>query len=64
MQHRLAASSIQSASIVKTGTRVQPVCRPRSSGQLWYQVQSNIITRSRQTAAVAGYVNVLSETKK
>lgn len=56
--------SIKSASIVKTGTRVQPVCRPRSSGQLWYQVQSNIIMRSRQTAAMAGYVNVLPETKK
>lgn len=58
-KHRPAAPNIQSASIVKTGTRAQPVCRPRSSGQFWYQVQSNIIMRSRQTAAMAGYANVL-----
>lgn len=32
----------------KTGTRTQPVCRPRSSNELWYQVQSNIVMRSRQ----------------
>ncbi|KAL4132126.1 hypothetical protein QTP88_009335 [Uroleucon formosanum] len=47
IRHRPAAVSIQSTSIEKTGTCVQSVCRPRSSGQLWYQVQSNIIMRSQ-----------------